>query len=214
MGKFAAVVLIVLAAPLASRAQRLPDIKPTAQGFIFLPMALGNPVFNDLTAVLGQLDGSFQLPVYKGLGVGAGVNASFFELNDHALSPQVTEGSLSRWLYYGKLNWSAYTGPRTFYELSAKLGQSIWDWDCSTCASNEKQVAFHWGLSAAYFVHATDNLAFGLSLGYEADGSSFGPEVVGLDHFPGRTDTGASYHFLTIGLGFSTGFAKSDTEMW
>jgi hypothetical protein len=214
MKRSVAIALVAAMSPLAILAQRLPQVKPTAQGFVFLPLALGNPVFNDLTGVLGQVGGSFQLPVYRGLGVGVGVDASFYELNEHGLSTEETQGTVNRLLYYGKLSWSAYTGPRTFYELSAKLGQSTWDWDCTTCTSNEKQVAFHWGLNASYFVHATDNLAFGLSLGYEEDGTSFGPHVIGLDNFPGRTDTGGPYHFLTVGLGFSTGFAKSDRGMW
>jgi len=214
MKQLIAAALIAVLAPLAARAQKLPEVKPTAQVFVHLPVALNNPVFNDLTGVLGQVDGAFQLPIYKGLGVGVGIDASFFELNDHALSPEVTEGSANRWLYYGKVNWSAYTGPQTFYELSAQFGQSRWNWDCTSCAYNEQQVGFHWGLSAAYFVNATDNLAFGLLLGYEADGSSFGPGVIGLDHFPGRTDTERPYHFLTIGLGFSTNFAKSESGMW
>ncbi|MEO8734036.1 MAG: hypothetical protein ABI373_06880, partial [Flavobacteriales bacterium] len=189
-------------------------VKPTVQGFVFLPLALSNPIFNDLTGVLGQVDGSFQLPVYKGLGVGVGIDASFYQLNEHGLAVGETPGSVSRLLYYGKVNWTAYTGPQTFYELSAKFGQSTWNWDCTTCTSNEKQPGFHWGLNATYFVHATDNLAFGLSLGYEADGTSFGPEVIGLENFPGRTDTGGPYHFITVGLGFSTAFAKSDAGMW
>ncbi|MBK6408863.1 MAG: hypothetical protein IPF78_04025 [Flavobacteriales bacterium] len=53
-------------------AQRRPDVKPTLQGILFLPVALGNPIFDNLTAVLGQVEGSFQLPVYKGSAQGWG----------------------------------------------------------------------------------------------------------------------------------------------
>lgn len=177
-------------------------------------MALGNPIFDNLTDALGQVDGVFQLPVYKGLGIGVGVNATWYELNDNGLSPELTEGDVNRLLFYGKLTWAHYTGSRTFIELNAKLGQSTWNWNCRTCSGNAKQPGFHWGVNAAYFVHASDNLAFGLSLGYQQDATSFSPEVIGLERFPGRTDTGAPYRFLTVGLGFSTSFQKADDGIW
>ena len=195
-------------------AQQRQANKPTAQGFFILPVTLGNPIFNDLADVLGQVDGCFQMPFYKGLGVGLGMNASFYELNEHGLATEVTDGSTTRMLYYGKLFWAHPTGKQTFLELNAKLGQSTWAWDCTTCGNNERQAGFHWAANAAWFIHASDNLAFGLSLGYQADESRFGPGVIGLQRFPGRTDMGAPYRFLTIGLGFSTGFEKSKEGIW
>ncbi len=198
----------------AVHAQKAPELKPTAQGFLFLPVALGNPIFDNLTDVLGQVDGSFQLPFYKGLGVGVGVNATFYELNDRGLTPEITEGHVNRLLYYGKLTWTHYIGPRTFVELNTKLGQSMWDWNCRTCLENERQAGLHWGVNAVWFVHASDNLAFGLSVGYQQDAARFGPGVIGLDRFPGRTETDGPYHFLTVGLGFSTNFEKAKDGIW
>ena len=201
-------------APFAGKAQKLPGLKPTLQGTFFLPVALGNPVFNDLTFILGQVDGTFQLPAYKDFGLGAGVNATWYELNDRALAQVPTEGDVSRLLFYGKLFWSRYMGPRTFFELNAKFGHSTWDWNCTTCSSNERQSGFHWGTNAALYVHASDNLAFGLSVGYQRDATTFGPGVIGLESFPGLTDTGGPYQFLTVGLGFSTSFEKAKDGMW
>lgn len=209
-----ALLCLLAAVPPALQAQRLPELKPTAQGFLLLPVVLKNPAFEDLTAVLGQVDGCVQFPLVKGLGVGAGVNMTWYELEENGLALVRAVGTTQRLLFYGKLNYVRYTGPRTFYELNAKLGQGTWTWDCSTCAANAKQPAFHWGLNAGYFVHATDNLAFGLTLGYEADAASFGPEVIGLDRFPGRTDTDVPYRFLTVGLGFSTRFEKAPEREW
>ena len=208
--------LMVLAVSATAYAQRVPDPKPAAQGFLVLPVALGNPVFSNLTSVLAQVDGCFQLPVYKGLGLGVGVNASFFELNEFGLGAQTqTQGFVNRILYYGKLNYVHYTGPVTFVQLDAKFGPSSWNWNCSTCTESARQPGFHWGVDAGYFVHASPNLAFGLTVGYDADNSSFGPDVIGLERFPGRSDTGSPYRFLTVGLGFSTGFAKASGEgMW
>ncbi|MBX2981487.1 MAG: hypothetical protein KF843_02340 [Flavobacteriales bacterium] len=205
---------LALLVPFAGMAQRAPEFHPTAQGFLFLPIALDNPVFDNLTDVLGQVDGAFQLPLYKGFGAGVGVNATWYELNENALAPEYTLGDVNRLVFYGKLTYSHYTGARTFYELNAKLGQSTWKWNCRTCAGNDTQSGFHWGLNAAFFLHATDNLAFGLSVGYQQDATSFGPGVVGLESFPGRTDTGGPYRFLNVGLGFSTTFQKGDEGVW
>jgi hypothetical protein len=189
-------------------------VKPTAQGFFFLPAALGNPVFNDLTDVLGQVDGTFQVELLYGFGAGAGVNGTFYELRDRSLAPVITEGSVNRVLLYGKLFWNRSLGESVFVEFNTKLGQGTWDWDCTTCAESLRQQAFHWGVNGVLFVRASDNLAFGLSLGYQGDEARFRPGVIGLDHFPGRTDMGAPYRFFTIGLGFSTGFAKSQEGLW
>jgi hypothetical protein len=191
------------------RAQSAQEFKPRAQGFLVLPVVLKDPVLTGLADVMGQVDGSFSMPVYKGLGIGVGANHTWYELNEGALAPEVTIGSVNRLLLYGKLSWGHYTGARTFYELNAKLGSGIWDWQCGTCADSQRQSAFSWGLNAAYFIHATDNLAFGISVGYHRDLSEFSPEVIGLGRFPGRTDRGGPYRFLNVGLGFSTGFQRN-----
>lgn len=199
----------------ALHAQQIPELKPTAQGFLMLPIMLHNPIFKSLTEVLGQVDASFQAPVAKGLGLGVGVNVTWYDLEENGLPQVPASGDVSRLLFYGKINYTKYTGPRTFYELNAKLGQGTWTWNCRTCLANGKQPGFHWGVNAAYFVHATDNLAFGLTAGYEADATSFGPQVIGLDKWPGRTDTGGPYRFISFGLGFSTRFQRSKSEnMW
>ncbi|MCC6839864.1 MAG: hypothetical protein IT230_06870 [Flavobacteriales bacterium] len=187
---------------------------PTVQGAFVLPLALDNTVFNNLTSTMGQVDGTFNLPVYKGLGVGVGGNATWYELNGNALAPLLTEGTLNRVLFHGKLWWAHYTGPRTFYEVNAKLGQGTWNWNCRTCTENERQASTHWAVNAAYFVHTSENLSFGLTVGYQEDAAEFGPRVIGLEQFPGRTDMGARYRFFTVGLLFSTGFRSTQEGVW
>lgn len=209
-----AVAWMLFSATVPALAQRSPDPEPALQGAFILPIALHNPGFDDLTAILGQVDACFQLPVVKGIGWGIGVNATFYELNEHGTgNPISTIGNVDRMLLYGKVNYMRYTGPVTFYQFDAKFGYGVWDWDCSTCAVNVRQPAIHWGLDAGYYFNATKNLAFGLIVGYEGDGSDFGPEVIGLEDIQGHR-TGSPYRFLTIGLGFSTGFQKTKDGMW
>ncbi|MCB0772719.1 MAG: hypothetical protein KJZ58_02420 [Flavobacteriales bacterium] len=208
------IAALVALLPLAAAAQRLPAAQPTLQGFFNLPLALGNPVFDNLTDVLGQGDLAFTLPVYKGLGVGVGVAGTWYELNEDGLAPELTIGSVQRYVPYGKLEWTRYTGQHTYLAVGARAGGAYWDWQCGTCRESLRQSGLHWGVEARYFLHASDNLAFGLLLGYQADALRFGPDVVGLDGFPGRTDTGAPYRFLSVGLGFSTGFRPSPESHW
>lgn len=214
MSRWLALCWLLWAAQAHGQVPRPAPFKPVVQGYLFLPVALHNPVFDNLADVLGQVDGTVQMPFYKGLGLGVGVNASFYDLKERGLAPEVTEGQVQRMVYYGKLFWAHYLGERAYVELNAKLGQGTWDWQCTTCAANQRQNAFHWAANAALFLHATDNLAFGLSVGFQRDLSNFSPGVIGLERFPGRTDLGAPYRFLTVGLGFSTGFAKSKEGIW
>ncbi|MFT3885587.1 MAG: hypothetical protein QM724_09195 [Flavobacteriales bacterium] len=210
-----ATALLACALHGALQAQTLPEPKPSFQGLLLLPVPLRNPVFGDLTEVLGQVEGAFQVPLFKGLGVGVGAKFNWYGLEEHGLAQLITNGEVRRMVLFGKLQYEHYTGPITYYELNAKAGQARWTWDCTTCADNAKQNAFHWGISASYFVHTSDNLAFGITLGYEADAASFGPGVIGLESFPGRKDRDAPYRFLTVGLGFSTRFIKSNEDgMW
>lgn len=194
--------------------EAVPEQKPTLQGMLILPTALSNPIFSRLTEPLGEFALSGQFPLKSGLGAGVGASGMWWDLQEHAFSQLHTIGSSRRLTYYGKLFYSHYTGKVTFYELSAKAGMSDWAWDCTTCAQQVKQTGFHWGVNAGYFVHATKNLAFGLTLGYEADASNFSPEVICLDAFPGYTERGGPYRFFTLGLGFSTRFEKSDEQSW
>jgi hypothetical protein len=91
------------------------------------------------------------------------------------------------------------------------MGTSKYTWSCATCEAETRQQGLFWGLNASYYLHASDNLAFGLLLGYEHDGTRLEPSQLCLESYPGRTDNGPSapYQFLTVGLGFSTRFTKS-----
>lgn len=191
---------------------RLPEVKPNLHGWLILPVPVGVPIFNDITESVGQLDLRFQVPLSKkGYGLGVGVKGSLFDMRENALAPTNIAGTVNRWTYFGQAQYERYTGPITYYQLSALMGVSKYTWDVATCPEPTRQSGFFWGANASYHVHASDNLAFGLLLGYEHDASRLSPDVICLETYPGRTDNGPSdpYQFFTIGLGFSTRFIKS-----
>jgi hypothetical protein len=192
----------------------VPKLKPTLQGLLVLPTALNNPLFDRLTSPLGEFDLSGQFPLPSGVGLGAGASFMWWDLQERAFSLLRTVGESRRLTWYGKAFYAHYTGAVTFYELNARAGMSNWTWDCTTCGQIVQQSGFHWGASAGYFVHATKNLAFGLTLGYESDAASLDPSVIGQGSFPGYTERGSPYRFFTLGLGFSTRFEKTEETNW
>lgn len=210
-------LLILAFAPLVlcaqgDRKKNLPDISLTFKGTLVLPVPIGTPLFNDVTETVGQVDGVLQLPVYKGLSVGVGGKMSWFGIEERAVAPMITSGEIRRGTIYGKVAYERYTSERTFYELHGRVGTTSYTYDCSTCADDHDRSVLHWGLGAAWYIHASDNLAFGLLVGYERDAAYFGADDLGLESFPGRKESveATPYQNLVFGMGFSTRFRRSE----
>ena len=200
-----ATLVLLFGAAVASA--QLPEVTPTVKVGFNLPVPVGSDLFQDITETLGQIDACAQLPLWKGLGVGAGYSGTWFYLEERALSPTVIRGDVMRSTWYGKLQYEHYAGPNGFYEFAFKAGGSTIKWDTENCPDVKRQNAFHWGLYASYYLHATDALAFGLTLGYEADPSAaLTPDLLCLEDFTGRTtmEEPDPYRFFVLGLGFST----------
>jgi hypothetical protein len=200
-------ILCAAALSLCAQSKKsLPEVSPTVKGTLVLPVPLGNPLFDDITETIGTVEGVLQLPLYKGLGAGAGGRMTWFGIKERALAPVVTSGDIRRGTAFAKVQFEEYAGPRSFYELSARVGTSVYTYDCSTCAQDSREQGLHWGITAGLYLHATDNLAFGLTIGYERDGARFNATDLGLEGFPGRRETSEArdYQYLTIGMGFSS----------
>lgn len=202
---------LVSVASLAQKKGGMPDVSSTLKGNLILPVPLGNPLFESVTESVGQLDAVIQFPITKGLGIGAGAKMTWFSINERALAPIVTSGEIRRLAFYGKVAYERYTSDRTFYEVNARAGTSTYAFDCPTCRDN-RSTGLHWGIGTGYYIHASDNLAFGLTLGYETDGITFGAPDLGLeDGFPGRPERfeARQTQYLIIGMGFSTRLRKA-----
>lgn len=197
----------------AQKGGRLPDVSSTVKGDLVMPIPLANPLFNSVTESVGQIGGTFQLPVYKGFGLGLGGNITWLTLKERALNPFILSGDVRRLVGYGKLQYEAYTGERTFYELSLRAGMAVYDFDCSTCVGPRNPVLY-WSVQTGYYIHATDNLAFGLLVGYDRQSARFSADDLGLDNFPGRRETAESHDYqnLLFGLGFSTRLRRSERD--
>ncbi len=203
-------------APLLAAAQKkgdLPDVSTTFKGDLVLPVSFKNSIFNSATETIGQLGGDLQFPLYNGLGVGVGGNFTWWGFKERALAPAVTEGEVRRLVLFGKVQYERYTGERTFYELNLRAGTSTYTYDCPTCIGAETP-GFYWALAAGYYVHATDNLAFGLTVGYDRQSTRFDASDLGLTGFPGRKETSEArqYQNLVFGLGFSTRLRRSERD--
>ena len=211
--KIAVLLVIIWPQWLAAQGKAgLPDVSSTFKGTLALPVPLGLPLFEAATESIGQLDGVVQFPLWKGVGLGAGGKMTWFAINERALAPVVTSGHIRRSTFYGKVGYERYTGERTFYEFNARLGASTYVFDCPTCTEDSRRTVFHWGIGTGYYLHATENLAFGLTIGYEMDDSHFSSEDLGLGSFPGRTETTEKnpFQFFLVGMGFSTRLRRSE----
>jgi hypothetical protein len=196
----------------AQQGRGFPEVTATAKGTLVLPVPVGNRIFTDITENIGALEGCVQMPFYKGLGLGLGYKANWFNIQERVLSPDITGGEIFRTTIYGKLQYEQYIGPYTFYELSVRAGSTGYRYTTNACAEPNRQQAFHMAFTSGLYLHATDNLAFGLIVGYERDQANLGPQLLCLSGYPGRTD-GISpnpYQYLYVGLGFSTRFTRSD----
>lgn len=204
---------LVCATTYAQQRGKENPVSSTVKGDLVLPVAFNNPLFNSITETVGQLGATYQLPVYKGLGLGLGANMTWFTLNERALQPLINNGDVRRTAFYGKVQYEEYTSDRTFYELSLRMGMASYYFDCSTCVG-QTDPSFYWSLSTAYYIHATDNLAFGLLFGYDNQASYFSASDLGLDNFPGRVETSEAhvYQNIIIGLGFSTRLRRSERD--
>lgn len=190
----------------------LPDVSSSFKGTLVMPLAIATPLFNSITEPIGQLDAVAQWPIIKGFGVGAGGNITWFSIKERALAPLVTSGEVRLIGGFVKLQYEEYTGPRTFFELSGRVGLRNIVYDCATCPEVKDRTPLYWGVNTGYYVHATDNLAFGLTLGYSMDATRFSAADLGLQSFPGRKETQESGNLgqFVVGLGFSTRFRRTD----
>jgi len=196
--------------------KRLPDVSTTIKGDLALPIPLNNPLFSSITETVGMLGATIQFPIYKGLGAGVGANMSWFAIEERALAPVITSGEIRRAHYFGKVQYERYTGERTFYELHGRLGVASYVYECATCPDEAPASVFHWGAGVGYYLHATDNLAFGLTMTYEMDNTRFSASDLGLESFPGRREVAedANYQSLIFGMTFSTRLRRSpDNDM-
>lgn len=208
----ALLVLSTAVSVLHAQDKSLPDVSSTIKGNLTLPVPLGIPLFEAATESIGQLDGVIQFPVWKGLGLGAGGKMTWFAINERALAPVVTSGQIRRGTVYGKIAYERYTGERTYYEFNARFGASTYNFECPTCTEDSRRTVFHWGIGTGYYLHATDNLSFGLTIGYEADNTRFSASDLGLESFPGRIETAEDniFQYFLVGMGFSTRLRRSD----
>ncbi len=192
----------------------LPDVSITIKGDLVMPVSLKNPLFNSITETIGQLGGCVQLPLWNGLGIGIGGNQTWWAIKERALAPDINSGEIRRAVFYGKLQYERYTGDRTFYEFNLRVGTSTYTYDCDTCLGGIDP-ALWWSMGVGYYVHATDNLAFGLTIGYDISTSRFNAHDLGLNGFPGRKETeeARNYQNLLFGLGFSTRLRKSERDV-
>jgi len=139
-----ACVVLSTAAVQAQSRNGLPDVSSTFKGTLVMPLVITTPLFNSITEPIGQIDGVAQWPIAKGFGLGAGGNITWFSIKERALAPLVTSGEVSMIGGFVKLQYEEYTGPRTFFELSGRVGLRNIVYDCATCPEVKDRTPLYW----------------------------------------------------------------------
>lgn len=182
-----------------------------AQLDFVLPSAFNNTQMRNLTEVIGQLGFNVQTPVYKGFGIGGGVRASFFDYDQRSFQGNARTGSVQRWSYYGKVQWEVLTSEKTFIELAARFGSTSYAFRTDSLGTHTSHGSY-FSPTFAWYLMATKNLAFGLVIGYEADGVYLVPEQFALTALPNRRtgETEGPLRYFTLGLSVSARFRKGE----
>lgn len=197
----------------AQQRGRLPEVSATLKGDLQLPIPFRNPLFTAYTENIGQVALAYQHPLYNGLGIGAGGGLWWSALKERALQPFVPPGEVRRAIAFGKMQYERYTGPVTFHEFSLRAGAAWYWFDCATCSGAARPVPF-WGVGWGFYLHATDNLAFGFTAAYDRAARTFAATDLGLARFPDRRDIAEARpaQNLLLGLAFSTRLRPSPRE--
>ncbi|MCB9169312.1 MAG: hypothetical protein H6597_05035 [Flavobacteriales bacterium] len=205
------ILLLLALMPLLARGQRVREPELSLKGDLTLPVPLSPRLFDDITENIGRVGLRLQYPFAKGLGAGVGGDATWFGIEERSLLPYAVSGEIFRACYFGQVQYEHYTGERAFYELAAEAGLADYRYRSSLADPVPRSTGFHWGVHMGYYLHASEQLAFCLRLGYGTDDVYLTPDRLGVTEFPGRIVDGPQgpYRFLTIGLGFSTGFGRS-----
>lgn len=182
-----------------------------AQLDFVLPSAFNNTQMRNLTEVIGQLGLNVQFPVYKGLGIGGGVRASFFDYDQRSFQGNARTGSVQRWSYYGKAQWEVLTSEKTFIELAVRFGSTSYAFRTDSLGTHTSQGSY-FSPTFGWYLMASKNLAFGLVIGYEADGVYLVPEQFALPALPNRRvgETEGPIRYFTLGLSVSARFRKGE----
>lgn len=214
MKRLASLFLVtLLAMPASAQRGNQPDVSSTIKGDLNLPIPFKNPLFTNYTDNVGQACLTFQVPISKGFGLGIGGGMWWTSLKERTLQPFVPNGDVRRTIGFAKAQYERYTGPVTFYEASVKAGMAWYEFDCASCAGTRAPVMY-WAVGVGYFVHASENLAFGITLGYDNAARSFSASDLGVARFPGTQESAEhrSMQNVLLGLGFSTRLRRSERE--
>lgn len=211
-----ALLLLIGLYPMAGTMAQREDKFPVASAQLdfVLPTALNNTQMRSLTEVIGQLGLTAQFPLFKGLGIGAGARATFFDYDVRSFGGNPRTGGVQRWSFFGKLQYEALTSEKTFVELAVRAGQTRYTFRTDSCDAVYGN-GFYLNPTFGFYLMATKNLAFGLTIGYESDNVYLRPEQFCLEALPNQRigETEGPLRYFTLGLSVSSRFRKGEEPM-
>lgn len=209
------VLLLAIGIVQGSSAQKKKEFPvASAQLDFVLPTAFGNTQMRRLTEVIGQLGLTAQFPLYKGLGIGAGARATFFDHDVRSFGGTPRTGAVQRWSFFGKLQYEVFTSERSFIEVAVRAGQTRYTFRTDGCGT-VRETGFYLNPTLGLYLMATEDLSFGLTVGYESDNVYLKADQFCLDALPNHRigETEGPLRYFTLGLSVSARFRKGEEPM-
>lgn len=204
--------VLVFTTGYSSYAQKL-KLGPSIKGDFKLPVVTSTKAFRDINDGVIDIDVVGQYPFESGFMLGIGAKVTYFEINDLALTPEVTDGSNTGWNAYGKVGYEKPTGESSFVELAVNFGVSSYNYSTRQCTDNSSTMGFFFEPRVGLYLFANEQLAFGIITSYQFVFQEFGHEQLCLEELPRHQegDTDGNIGIFTIGLGFSANLGRSSS---
>ena len=192
------------------------DPKFTFNVELALPVALGNPPFNDIMQGLVSVSPYAQYTLPFNMHVGAGVKYSYLTINEFAV-PSPRYGGMHTGGAYLKLGWDKFHNDRFATDLGMKIGYNqnyFQSWVVKGVnVLNVNVGAMFFEPTLGLILSANEQNSYRWVIGYGLQTFGFNPTHIGLDEDQGYDlevyNRPTSY--LVVGFGY-THYFKSDKD--
>lgn len=200
-------ILLVAIAPHLLKAQAI-DPKHTFNIELGLPNGFSNKPFKNIMQGLVYVSPYYQYALKNQLIFGAGLNYTYFAINQFKLTTKV-RGGVHSGGFFLKAGWEKFHNERFATDLSVKFGYTQNYFVTDKSDSTETLI---YQVNSSYveptigFILTVDEFSsYRLFIGYGFQGFGYRPNMIGLESFDGYDpkDYNKVTSFLVVGFGYT-----------
>jgi hypothetical protein len=174
-----------------------------------LPVTVANRAFKGVMQGFMRGSASYQFQLKNGLGIGAGGNFTYFQINRFKISPQLI-GGMSQSFVYGKFLMEKYFNERIGLDGGVKTGYSWLRFHSDSLLIPKKAESIVIEPYLSFCLSASEKTAYKWTLTYAFMGRSFNPTDIG--DFVNKDYAESEYsritRYLSFGFSFTHYFSK------